>query len=234
LSVVNPAEPAFPGLVIFDCDGVLVDSEPISIGVLVDHIARAGGDVSTALAYETFLGRSMATIRQVLREIHAVDFSEDDMEAIRQDMRQRFAAELTPIPGISDVLGQLNRPFCVASSSQPDRIRLSLGVTGLLDWFEPNVFSSTMVKRGKPFPDLFLHAAKVMGFAPESCVVVEDSPAGIEAAQAAGMRVLGFAGGAHAELGGLLEAFERLKPDRIFSDMRELPKLLQSFAPPQP
>lgn len=209
-----------------------MDSEPISIGVLVDHIARAGGDVSAALAYETFLGRSMATIRDVLREIHAVDFSEDDMEAIRQDMRQRFTAELAPIPGISDALRQLDRPFCVASSSQPDRIRLSLGVTGLLDRFEPNIFSSTMVKRGKPFPDLFLHAASAMGAKPLDCIVVEDSPAGIEAAQSAGMKVLGFAGGAHAEPGGLLKAFERLKPEAVFTDMRQLPALLQTLAAP--
>jgi HAD superfamily hydrolase (TIGR01509 family) len=200
--------------------------------VLVDHIARAGGDVSTALAYETFLGRSMATIREALREHHAVDFTEDDMEAIRHDMRRRFTEELTPIPGISDVLGQLNRRFCVASSSQPDRIRLSLGVTGLLEYFEPNIFSSTMVKRGKPFPDLFLHAANEMGFEPKDCIVVEDSPAGIEAAKAAGMKVLGFAGGAHAELGGLLKAFERLKPDAVFTDMRQLPDLLRSMAAP--
>jgi HAD superfamily hydrolase (TIGR01509 family) len=230
--VVTPSQPAWPGLVIFDCDGVLVDSEPISIGVLVDHIARAGGDVSTALAYESFLGRSMATIRDVLRESHAVDFSEDDMEAIRQDMRRRFTDELTPIPGIHNALSSLKRPFCVASSSQPDRIRLSLGVTGLLDLFEPNIFSSTMVKRGKPFPDLFLHAAIQMGVEPGDCVVVEDSPAGIQAAQGAGMKVLGFAGGAHAELGGLLSAFERLQPDAVFADMRQLPELLQTVMAP--
>ena len=224
--------PAYPGLVIFDCDGVLVDSEPISIGVLVDHIARADGDVSTALAYETFLGRSMATIRGVLREIHAVDFTEDDMEAIRQDMRRRFTDELTPIPGIRETLVSLTQPFCVASSSQPDRIRLSLGVTGLIDLFEPNIFSSTMVKRGKPFPDLFLHAASQMGVEPQDCIVVEDSPAGIQAAQSAGMKVLGFAGGAHAELGGLLKAFERLQPDAVFTDMRQLPELLQTMTAP--
>lgn len=226
--------PAFPGLVIFDCDGVLVDSEPISIGVLVDHIARAGGDVSTALAYEAFLGRSMVTIRQLLQETHAVAFDDDQMEAIRVDIRERFATELTSIPGIRDALLALGRPFCVASSSQPDRIRLSLGVTGLLELFEPNIFSSTMVKRGKPFPDLFLHAASEMGVTPSDCVVIEDSPAGIEAAQSAGMTVLGFAGGAHAEMGGLLKAFERLQPDAVFSDMRELPGLLQTVTSPQP
>ncbi|MBS9719970.1 HAD family hydrolase [Tianweitania sp. BSSL-BM11] len=224
--------PAHPGLVIFDCDGVLVDSEPISIGVLVDHIARAGGDVSTALAYDIFLGRSMATIRQLLRESHAVDFTEDHMEAIRQDMRARFRSELQPIPGIRETLLSLKQPFCVASSSQPDRIRLSLTVTGLIDQFEPNIFSSTMVKRGKPFPDLFLHAASQMGAEPRDCIVVEDSPAGIQAAKSAGMTVLGFAGGAHAELGGLLKAFEQLQPDAVFTDMQQLPDLLQSIKPP--
>lgn len=229
--MVTETVPAFPGLVIFDCDGVLVDSEPISIGVLVDHIARAGGDVSAGLAYDAFLGRSMATIRQLLQDSHAVAFDDAQMEAIRDDIRERFAAELTPIPGIRDTLLALKRPFCVASSSQPDRIRLSLGVTGLLDLFEPNIFSSTMVERGKPFPDLFLHTASQMGVAPADCVVIEDSPAGIEAAQSAGMTVLAFGGGAHAAPGGLLKAFERLKPDAIFSDMRELPGLLQTVKP---
>lgn len=224
--------PAYPGLVIFDCDGVLVDSEPLSIGVLVDHIVRAGGDVSTALAYEAFLGRSMATIRELLRKSHAVDFTDDHMEAIRADMHQRFTDELTAIPGIRDALLSLKHPFCVASSSQPDRIRLSLGVTGLLDLFEPNIFSSTMVKRGKPFPDLFLHAANQMGVEPSDCIVVEDSPAGIQAAQSAGMKVLGFAGGTHAEPGGLLKAFQHLQPDAVFTDMRQLPDLLQTIKAP--
>jgi HAD superfamily hydrolase (TIGR01509 family) len=216
--------------VIFDCDGVLVDSEPISISTLVDHIALAGGDVSAALAYETFLGRSMATIRQLLREAHAVDLSDAQMDAMRLDMKGRFREGLQAIPGIHQAIGALNGPFCVASSSQPERIRLSLELTKLLPLFEPNIFSSTMVQRGKPFPDLFLYAAERMGFAPEACIVVEDSPAGIQAAKSAGMRVLAFAGGMHAEPGRLMDAFGRLQPDLIFRDMQDLPGLLQSLA----
>jgi HAD superfamily hydrolase (TIGR01509 family) len=217
-------------LVIFDCDGVLVDSEPIAVEILVDHIARAGGAVTPAQAYEAFLGRSMATIRGILADQFDLRFSETQMDAMRADTRRRLAAELKPIPGIAAALSALPAPFCVASSSQPDRIRLSLRVTELLAFFEPNIYSSTMVARGKPFPDLFLHAAHSMGVDPSACLVVEDSAPGIEAAKAAGMRVLGFAGGTHAAPGKLATAFERLKPDAIFSDMRELNSLLHAVA----
>ena len=117
-------------------------------------------------------------------------------------------------------------PCCVASSSQPERIRLALAVTGLLETLEPDIYSSTMVENGKPAPDLFLHTARCMGADPSDCVVVEDSPAGIEAAQRAGMRVFAFTGGTHAGSCGLREAAEALKPDLIFDDMRRLPGLL--------
>jgi len=117
-------------------------------------------------------------------------------------------------------------PYCVASSSQPERIRLALAVTGLLETLEPHIYSSTMVENGKPAPDLFLHTARCMGAEPSDCVVVEDSPAGIEAAKRAGMRVFAFTGGAHAKPCGLREAVLALKPDLIFDDMRQLPALL--------
>lgn len=222
-----------PRLVIFDCDGVLVDSEPISIEILVDHIARAGGSIAPALAYEAFLGRSMATIRGILRDEYTIVFDDSQMEAVRADTRRRLAEELKPIPGIREALEGLDVPFCVASSSQPERIRLSLEVTGLLDLFEPNIYSASMVTNGKPAPDLFLHAAAQMGFAPDDCLVIEDSPAGIEAARRADMRVFGFAGGTHAGHGRLLEAFDRLQPDAIFEHMSELNGLIELKAAPQ-
>ncbi|MEO3997292.1 HAD family hydrolase [Mesorhizobium sp. CAU 1732] len=213
-------------LVIFDCDGVLVDSEPISIAVLREVIASEGYEVDEETAYRLFLGRSMTTISTTLAEQFGLNFTEQHLAVIRQQLFERFRADLKAIDGIRDALLALPNPRCVASSSKPERIRFSLEVCGLLDLLEPNIYSATMVKNGKPAPDLFLHAASQMGAHPQDCVVIEDSPAGIEAAKAAGMRVFAFAGGSHATAGGLIVAFDRLQPDVIFDDMRTLPSLL--------
>lgn len=213
-------------LVIFDCDGVLVDSEPISIAVLREVIADAGHDIDEETAYRLFLGRSMTSISEALVDNFGLAFTDEHLARIRSQLFARFRAELTPIPGIRDVLAAIPLRRCVASSSKPERIRLSLEITGLLDLLEPNIYSATMVRRGKPAPDLFLYAAEAMETSPADCIVVEDSPAGIEAARAAGMRVLAFAGGAHARPGGLRRAFARLAPDAVFDRMRDLPTLL--------
>jgi HAD superfamily hydrolase (TIGR01509 family) len=159
--------------------------------------------------------------------------TDDHLEAIRARMRQRFSAELRPVPHVADALDRIVIPRCVASSSKPDRIRLSLEVTGLLESFAPYLYSSTMVEHGKPAPDLFLHAASSMGVRPEECVVVEDSPAGIEAARRAGMRVFAFVGGSHALPSRLREAVGTLSPDVVFDDMRLLPALLANAPAPR-
>ena len=219
-------------LVIFDCDGVLVDSEPISIAVLREVIGGAGIEIDEATAYRLFLGRSMATIIETLAERFALPFTDELLADTRRHMFSRFRTELKPIPGIREALEALPHRRCVASSSKPERIRLSLEVTGLLDLLDPAIYSATMVKRGKPAPDLFLHAAREMAAEPDACVVIEDSPAGIEAAKAAGMRVFAFAGGSHAEAGGLRDAFGALKPDLVFDDMGSLPSLLAGAVRP--
>ncbi len=216
-------------LVISDCDGVLVDSEPISIAVLREVIAGAGHDIDEETAYRLFLGRSMTTISETLVSEFGLGFTADHLASIRRQLFERFEAELKAIDGIRDAILSLPNPRCVASSSKPERIRYSLGLTGLLDLFEPNIYSATMVRRGKPAPDLFLHAAAEMAADPGGCIVVEDSPAGIEAARAAGMRVLAFAGGSHAEAGRLSDAFGRLGPDVVFHDMRRLPELVSAM-----
>ncbi|PWC37536.1 HAD family hydrolase [Azospirillum sp. TSO35-2] len=213
-------------LVIFDCDGVLVDSEPISIAVLVEGIRAAGAVIDESVAYRRFLGRSLGSIGSILLEEYGLCFDAAHQEAMRARLFDRFRAALQPIPGVADTLSRLGRRRCVASSSQPDRIRLSLTVTGLLEYFDGNIYSSAMVKSGKPAPDLFLHAAQGMGADPAGCVVVEDSPAGIEAAKRAGMRVFAFVGGSHAEPAGLRRTVEALAPDLVFDDMRQLPRLL--------
>ena len=216
-------------LVIFDCDGVLVDSETISVAVLIDFVRKAGADISEMQAYRLFLGRSMAAAENVLRESFALRLSKEQLEAIKTETFRRFRGELNPMPGVVEVLSQLKVRRCVASSSSLERIRLSLSLTGLLEMLNPHIYSASMVERGKPAPDLFLHAARAMGVRPEDCVVVEDSPAGIDAAKKAGMRVFAFIGGSHASHAALERELEALRPDLIFSDMRILPDLLASM-----
>ncbi|SIQ31249.1 haloacid dehalogenase superfamily, subfamily IA, variant 3 with third motif having DD or ED [Rhizobium sp. RU20A] len=216
-----------PQLVIFDCDGVLVDSEPISMGVMLSVLAEAGVAMTTEEATHRFLGRSMKTIIEILHQDFGLKADEAMLEAMRARLYDRFRAELQPVEGIAEAIDGLPVPHCVASSSQPERIRLSLGVTGLLDRFEPNIFSATMVANGKPAPDLFLHASNRMGVAPADCVVIEDSPAGIAAAQAAGMRVFAFAGAGHSRNDRHRSALAELQPDLLFDDMRALVHLVR-------
>lgn len=215
-----------PDLVIFDCDGVLVDSEPISITTLVEFVQDAGVTLSVENAYVRFLGRSMSSIGSILKDEYGVTFTGDLLEEIRQRQFNRFRNELEPISGIKSALSGIGLKKCVASSSQPDRIRLSLELTGLLEFFDPNIYSSSMVKNGKPAPDLFLLAAKQMGVAPKNVVVIEDSPAGVIAAGRAGMRVFAYAGGSHIEPGRVRAELEKLAPDLIFDNMAMLPGLI--------
>ncbi|WP_112833700.1 HAD family hydrolase [Ensifer sp.] len=209
-------------LVIFDCDGVLVDSEPISLEVLVDVLSAAGVSMTTEEATERFLGRSLKSMSAILHDEYGLATDDAFLEDMRTRLYQRFRTELQPIAGIRRAVEALGIACCVASSSQPERIRLSLTVTGLIDLFEPNIFSATMVKHGKPAPDLFLLACREMGVAPEDCIVVEDSPAGIEAAHAAGMRAFAFAGGGHARNDRHRQTLADLGPDVLFDDMGEL------------
>ncbi|WP_119941221.1 HAD family hydrolase [Neorhizobium sp. NCHU2750] len=218
-------------LVIFDCDGVLVDSEPLSVRVLVRALNRHGIDMAEEEAYQRFLGRSLATMRQVMDEDYGFHTGPEFLETLRLDLYDLFRTDLKPIAGMAetlDGLAQLGLPRCVASSSQPERIRLSLTLTGLIDRLEPHIFSASMVKNGKPAPDLFLHAADEMGIAPENCIVIEDSPAGIEAAQRAGMTVFAFTGGSHASVAGYRERIEALSPDLTFDAMPDLLHLVEN------
>lgn len=217
-------------LVIFDCDGVLVDSEPVSVRVLVAALNRHGIDMAEEEAYSRFLGRSLATMTQVLDEEYDFHTGPEFLERMRVDLYERFREELQPITGIARTVDQLGCRHCVASSSQPERIRLSLSLTGLLERFEPNIFSASMVENGKPAPDLFLYAAAKMGFDPSNCIVVEDSPAGIEAAQRAGMTAFAFTGGSHTQTVGYRERIEELRPDAIFDAMPDLLHLVQKYS----
>jgi HAD superfamily hydrolase (TIGR01509 family) len=212
-------------LAIFDCDGVLVDSEPLAMRVLLETIAEAGLVLEPAHGYERFLGRSLAHTCAVLSAEFGIDLTHEALDRMRLRLYEVFRRELRPIAGIHATLDALPVPYCVASSSQPERIRLALEVTGLLGRFEGHLFSASMVSRGKPAPDLFLHAAAEMAVAPARCLVVEDSLAGIEAAKLAGMRVCGFTGGSHARTEPHRKALAAVEPDHLIDDIRVLPEL---------
>jgi HAD superfamily hydrolase (TIGR01509 family) len=166
-------------LVIFDNDGVLVDSEPHAQRVTIALLTELGWPLSPDDCTERFLGRSLPA-----------DF-EDRYHA---GLFEAFATGLTPIPGVTEALGRIAVPACVASSGSHERLRLALTTTGLFDRFAGRIFSAQDVTRGKPAPDLFLHAARTLGVDPTRCAVIEGNPAGVEAANAAGMLALGYAG----------------------------------------
>ncbi len=215
-----------PELVIFDCDGVLVDSEGLSVSTLLGMIKLAGGTIDEDTAYEHFLGKSMKSVREILGRDFGLDITDRHLTEMRVELMRRFREELKPVPGVKEMLPRLVMPRCVASSGTLDRIRYALDVTGLLGLLESHLFSAAMVARGKPAPDLFLHAASAMGVKPENCLVIEDSPAGVEAARAAGMRVFAFTGGSHAGNPALKARLASMQPDFIFADMLQLPDLI--------
>ena len=217
-------------LLIFDCDVVLVDSEPVSISVLLDMLSHLGVEMGEEEAYNRFLGRSVASMTTTLFEEYGIETDIDFLEHMRATLFERFRTELRPIDGIAETLDRLVAfKRCVASSSQPERIRYSLGLTGLIDKFEPHVFSATMVKNGKPAPDLFLHAARQMGTDPRQCIVIEDSPAGIAAAKAAGMAVFAFTGGSHARFPAFREKIAELGANATFDAMEDLVQLVGDY-----
>lgn len=187
-------------LLIFDCDGVLVDSELIALETLSTMMGEYGHPMSVADCRDAFMGRHNADIvRGIESRIGRVLPGEGPR--MRARMLARLEWELQPIAGVSDALSRLYGARCVASSSDRTRIGQTLEWTGLAGFFGDRIFSGTDVPHGKPAPDIFLHAAKTMGFAPTDCVVIEDSTMGVQAGVAAGMRVIGFTGGSHTDAG---------------------------------
>ena len=206
-------------LVIFDCDGVLINTEDISIDIDVQVLEALGWPLDRDTVIERFLGRSHADfVRDIEQELGRP--LADGWEAAYQHLyEEAFAAELVAIDGVAELLEQLHLPFCVASSSRHEHLRRRLGQVGLYEHFEGRVFSAEDVARGKPFPDVFLHAASCMDIDPAKCLVIEDSPAGIQAATAAGMRVL--------VAGSTIVPRERFAPElEWLHHMSELPAML--------
>ncbi|MEU7427921.1 HAD family hydrolase [Streptomyces sp. NPDC040750] len=207
-------------LVIFDCDGVLVDTERIAVGVQVALGATLGWPLTSEEVITRFIGRSHADIGAQVAAQLGEETAAVWSKRFEELHREAVDAELAPVDGIFEALSGITLPTCVASSGSHDKMRHTLGRTGLYEHFAGRIFSASEVGRGKPAPDLFLHAAHRMDVDPAACVVVEDSRPGIQAARAAGMRAFGYAGG--------LTPAERLEgPDTIiFHDMRKLPTLV--------
>ena len=209
-------------LVIFDCDGVLVDSERVAVRVDAIVLGRLGWELSQAEIIERFMGRSEAYMVGEIEAALGRPLPHDWDAEFAPLYREALEAELQPVDGVVEALDSIPTPTCVASSSTHERLRFTLGRTGLLERFDGRIFSAADVANGKPAPDLFLHAAASLGADPARCAVVEDSVYGVQAARAAGMRAYGYAGGltAHDRLAG--------PGTTVFSDMRELPALLRA------
>jgi HAD superfamily hydrolase (TIGR01509 family) len=207
-------------LVIFDCDGVLVDSEPIAVRIDVEMLAEVGVTMTEQEVIERFVGRSPEVILAETEARLGRRVPHGWFERGEARIRRAYATELKPVPGIVEALEAIDLPVCVASSSGHENLRYKLELTGLWERFAGHIFSATEVANGKPAPDLFLHAASRMGAEPADCAVVEDSRYGVQAARAAGMDVFGFAGGLTP--GAVLEGPRTV----VFDDMSALPQLL--------
>ena len=219
----------WPEVVIFDCDGVLVDSEPIALGVTRRMLAEAGLLLSDEETRKRFLGmRQDGVLRRIETEL-GVPLPADFNRVLSREIVATFERELKGVEGVRQAVKGLGARVCVASSSAPARLRLALRVADYEALFAPNIFSSAEVQRGKPHPDLFLAAARSMGAAPGDCLVIEDSVAGVTAARAAGMKVFGFIGGSHFSAPAQAEELTAAGADLIFDDMARLPEIVANY-----
>lgn len=217
-----------PALIIFDCDGVLVDSEIITCRVDAEELSRLGFAITADEVAERFIGRATNDMLAELSDEQGIAVPEGFREHLLSRVLARFADELTAVPNMAGALARIRQPVCVASTSDLARIKESLRLTDLLDYFAPRLFSAQMVSRGKPWPDLFLLAARSLAAAPERCLVIEDSPRGVEAGLAAGMTVWGYGGASHfrpAQAARLKAA----GATRLFDDMADLPGLIEAL-----
>jgi HAD superfamily hydrolase (TIGR01509 family) len=209
-------------LIIFDCDGVLVDSERITNQVFVEMLNALGLPLTLEDMFEHFVGRSMGQCLEKITVMLGRAPPEDFLPDYRARTTLALAAKLKPVPGIEAALDAIALPWCVASSGDHAKMRTTLGVTGLLPRFEGRIFSVTEVAHPKPAPDVFLHAAQKCGAVPADCVVIEDTPTGVAAGVAAGMTVLGYC--------ALTPAHRLLASGahQVFSEMADLPRLLHT------
>jgi HAD superfamily hydrolase (TIGR01509 family) len=212
-------------LVIFDCDGVLVDSEPLANASFSRALKAQGLDWSVEETMRRLMGRSLTSCVEICEAELGRKLPDDFVDKMQAVTYQSFRdAPLKPVAGVKDAVLMLQEAgfeTCVASSGAPEKMRFTLGLTGLWDLFDGHIFSASHVPRGKPFPDLFLHAAIEMNVQPFACTVIEDSVPGIQAARSAGMRALAYAGAPYADRAALAAA-----GGELFDDMRKLPDLV--------
>ncbi|MBO0750499.1 MAG: HAD family hydrolase [Bradyrhizobiaceae bacterium] len=212
--------PRKPDLVIFDCDGVLVDSEVLSCRCLSEALGECGIELSIDQALQSFLGLSASAVSQYYRE-RGQPVPDTFLADLKSRVHESFKRSLQPIPGVGLLLSGLRTPFCVASSSDLDRVSLALALTGLAPHFGERLYTSQLVARGKPAPDLFLHAAAQMKAAPRRTLVVEDSVSGVIAGKAAGMTVWAFIGGSHYRRRDGRRMLHAAGADRVFERMAD-------------
>jgi HAD superfamily hydrolase (TIGR01509 family) len=209
-------------LLIFDCDGVLVDSELLANEALAELISALGHPMTTQQALQIFSGLRLGDVLKSAEALLSFPVPADLGALAGQRLFERFRRELQPVKGVREALDMLPFPRCVASSSSRERLELSIEVTGLKKLFGENVFSADQVEHGKPAPDLYFFAASSLGVTPANCVVIEDSTLGIQAAISAGMKTIGFAGASHATV----ELAQRLKEagaNIVIAAMSDLP-----------
>jgi len=212
-------------LVIFDCDGVLVDSEVISCRAHAEVLTRHGYPITSDQVLARFLGVSDREARLMIENEISRKLPDDFESQVKQATLQFYAGDLRAISYVGEAIAAIGLPKCVASSGTPEKIRHGLECAGLFDLLAPHIFSASQVKRGKPAPDLFLFAAEQMQASPARCVVIEDSIPGIAGALAAGMAVLGFHGGSHCQP-GYRDILRAAGAALTFDDMRQLPDLI--------
>lgn len=211
-------------LVIFDCDGVLVDSEVLSASVLMQMMAEVGMPLTPEIFRNDFLGRSFASAAVRATQRFGRPMPEDFAATYRARLLATMAGNLKAMPGVEKVLEAMIVPFCLATGSSPPRLAVSMAESGLGNFFNGRSFTASMVKNGKPAPDLFLHVAAEMKVDPTGCLVIEDSEMGVSAALAANMQVWHFAGGGHIKAGYCLPI--DVVPHRVLDSM---PALLDAF-----
>ncbi len=216
-----------PELVIFDCDGVLVDSEIIACRVDARELGRLGFRLTVEDVAARFVGCRANDMLAALEAEQGIAVPEGFREHLLASVLAAFKSELVAVPNMARALDAIRRPVCVASSSDMPRIEHSLELTGLHGYFTSRIFSAQMVARGKPFPDLFQFAASSLETAPDACLVIEDSVTGVRAGVAAGMRVLGFCGASHC-LDGHAARLSSAGAAEVFDDMAALPALIEN------
>ena len=215
-------------LIVFDFDGVLVDSETMGCQIWSDVFAKHGMNVPARDIMEKYTGKTGTLICSLVEKEYGYRIPEGFLDEVNESTETIMARDLKTVAGVSETMPEIKIPVCIASGSRPKRLNLCLDVTGLRQWFPPqNVFSAHFVKNGKPAPDLFLYAAEKMGVPARDCLVIEDSSSGVIGAKAAGMRVFGFIGASHCtpERGRQLESDGA---ELIFDDFTKLPELLNA------